>query len=372
MLRMRSKMLSAGEFGLAHLLIVSCLSCCLLLTTSGCGGGAGTDETGDTSNAADTSADSSDSTSTADGTKESQTAKTPETAEAAAQALADGLSSGEMIAVWNFLPESYQKDVNGLVVQFAGKMDEELWSKGMAIPQKLVKILKDKKEFILEAQMTQSAPVSPEELKQNYDDVVAMLDTLFSSEVSELSQLKSFDGKEFFSGTATKLMQQAIEISENTEADPISNQMMTKFKDTTFETVKEEDGVTTLKITTPEKETEEQFVQVDGKWVMKDMADEWSTEIAKAKQALEQITPEQIQQQKPELMGMMEAINEQLDEIAATETKEEFEAKLGEMAGSVMGMIMMQSAPSGPDGPGGPGFGPEPPSEDAPTEEIEN
>src|SRR5258708_4650419 len=54
-------------------------------------------------------------------------AQIPETADAALRAVLNGLHENHPEALWDAMPASYQRDVNGLVHLFAGRMHPEAW-----------------------------------------------------------------------------------------------------------------------------------------------------------------------------------------------------------------------------------------------------
>ena len=131
--------------------------------------------------------------------------------------------------LWEHLPKSYQKDVSDLIHEFAGKMDNELWTKGFTLTQKATKVLKEKKEFILANPMLSSGGVNTAKASQNWDVVISFLSTAVNSEISDLESLRALDVQEFLAGTGATLMQQATAISTLTNDDRF-NAELGKFK----------------------------------------------------------------------------------------------------------------------------------------------
>ena len=63
----------------------------------------------------------------------------------------DDLAADKPQVVWYALPTKYQTDVKSVIVEFADKMDAELWNRTFAALGELVQVAKEKKEFVLGA-----------------------------------------------------------------------------------------------------------------------------------------------------------------------------------------------------------------------------
>ena len=265
----------------------------------------------------------------------------PATADAAVKALFDGLAKNDPGALWEFLPASYQKDVTGLVQGFAGQLDAEFYDKSMAVMAKAVKVLKEKKDFIkaneMFAQATKGAPLPPGAIDQNWDAAVGLLGAIAGSDLKTVAGLKGLDIGKFLSVTGGDLMKQGVAIAKATGQDPMAM----------LAGVKVEKGAAEgkVKISMPGQEggKEEEFVQVEGKWIPAEMAKEWKGEIEKAKKQLGEVGP-QMAQAKAMAMPMLTKVDGALDQLAGAKDQAAFDAALtGAMA------LMMGGA--GQDGP---------------------
>ncbi|HSG70767.1 MAG TPA: hypothetical protein VLA12_10155, partial [Planctomycetaceae bacterium] len=103
------------------------------LQIAGCGGGEETSTTSSDSDPAATPApptldnatpSTSTGTSTPDGT---------------VKAFLAALKNNQLGDIWDLLPPSYQQDVNGLVRDFGGQVDAELWDKSFALMNRYMK-----------------------------------------------------------------------------------------------------------------------------------------------------------------------------------------------------------------------------------------
>ena len=68
--------------------------------------------------------------------------------------------------MWEALPASYQKDVHGLLTEFSAKMDPQIWDNGFATAQKLVRVLEEKKEYLLKGPWLDNMPVDKTAVQQ--------------------------------------------------------------------------------------------------------------------------------------------------------------------------------------------------------------
>ena len=80
-----------------------------------------------------------------------------ETADVAVSTVFKGLWKNKPQVLWEFLPPSYQQDVNNLVHEFADKMDAELWSRSSRFSRRAATLLSTRKRFILDYPTLQQA-----------------------------------------------------------------------------------------------------------------------------------------------------------------------------------------------------------------------
>ena len=88
-----------------------------------------------------------------------------------------------------------------------------------------------------------------------------------------------------------------------------------------------------------EEPVEFQLVRVEDRWIPADVASQWPQVVASARERMQSMTPEEvagIAMQVSIGLGVAEGIVEQ---IAAIESVEEFDAAMGAMLESVMGTV---------------------------------
>lgn len=262
--------------------------------------------------------------------------------------------------VWQLLPKSYQADVNDLIVEFAGKMDAELWNTSFNVTKKLTKVLAEKKDFILNHPLIKNNPKVPkDDISKNWQNGVELLSTLVNSDISNLDNLKKPNVEKFLTDTVGKLMKQAAAISAATPDDKYA-EGITKITQSKVTLVEKDDDSATIKVETAGEEPEEEdLVKVEGRWVPEKMAEEWKESMEKAKAGLGQISAADLAAVKGQVMPIMTMVEGSLDKMLAAKSQDDFDDAANELQGMVLGMVMKSQG--GPGGPGG--FAPPPPSE---------
>ncbi|QDT40898.1 hypothetical protein Pan241w_09570 [Gimesia alba] len=278
------------------------------------------------------------------------------------QALIDGVNNQEMQAVWNFLPGSYQKDVNGLVHEFSTKMDPEMYNGTFQTGQRIAKLLKDKKEYILKNPMIEGLPVPQEKVAQYWAPTVGILAAIVNSDVSSLDKLKTFDGGKFLSSTGNQVAKDIVSFSDLIPTKEGELSLSEKMKQTKVSVVSTEGDTATIKIEAPGEEPKEQMmVKVEEKWIPKTLADKWKTQMEDAHKQLAELTPEKVTAQKEQTLAGLKKTNDILAQLESAKTEEEFNKTLSPILAPVAmlaPMMMMQlGGQPAMGGPGGPSLG---------------
>lgn len=248
----------------------------------------------------------------------------PETADAAVMQVVRGLQQDNARAVWEFLPKSYQSDVNSLVSEFGTAVDAELWDHGFGLLNKLVKILQDKKEFILGSEQLSQAPVNPEQLSQNWETLLQLLTTIVDSDLSDVEKLKTFDGGDYLETTGGALLRQLAAASKLVPDDPYNSQFKQKLDKVVAKVVEIEGDIAVLELTDPDGIVAKvDFVRVDRKWIPAAMKADWPVQMEQMRASVKRM-PQQLAAVKPQLMSSFKMIDGLLDQISAAQTQEQF------------------------------------------------
>ena len=237
---------------------------------------------------------------------------------------------GQPQALWNALPDSYQSDVEGLISDFAGKMDPDVWEKGFATFGKLVDVLDKKRDYILGhpmvAGMTAMMGLDQETLGTQIDATVKAMAAISDSDLATVDGLKNLDVEEFLSSTIGANMKDLMDAAGSMDpaamggmgADPTA-----LVGDITTKVLSEEGDSAVVEVTMADGEVQQMpMTKVDGHWLPKEMVDEWAEGIADARENLAtfEISPED----KNEAMGAMAMVDGVLNQLLEAGSQEEF------------------------------------------------
>ncbi len=276
-------------------------------------------------------------------------AQTTGGADQAVKDVAKGLADGKPVVLWQALPASYQKDVKSLISDAAGQVDPDIYDKAFVVVQKAVKLLKNKRDIILNGDLGKGAAQKMDKklITESYDSIVTMLDTIASSDLGKIDELKKADVEKFLTGTAPKFGTQFNVMLKLAEAgkpnDPETKkfrEIMANLKSIKVTVVKAGATETTLKIEIPNDTTptkEDVFVKVEGKWIPKDMADGWADAIKQAKTQIAAVTPFVAKERKKDVLQTMAQVEQIITQLDNTKTEKEFNEAVAQLIAPFMG-----------------------------------
>lgn len=267
----------------------------------------------------------------------------PDTPDGTVTTIINETANGRPQVIWQALPAKYQADVKGLLAEFGGKMDQELWDKVFGMLGKTVTLAKDKKDLILNYPGLANAP-GKDSIAENWDKTVAFLELLAVNELSTLDGVKMLDPDAFLSGTVAKLFKM-VEEADATSPMPQMAAMKEMAKQIKVTVVSSEGDTATLSIEMPGQEAkEEMYKRVDGKWLPAAMVDTWDMNVEMAKASLGMLDFEMI---KPQVMPVLTTVEGAIDGLLKLETQEEFNTAIdGVMA--LLGPVLQQFMPMPP------------------------
>ena len=232
------------------------------------------------------------------------------TAESTFQQTLIAFQEGRLETVFDFLPPSYQADVDMLVHDFAAKMDNEIWSTSFKLLADVANLLKSKKTLILSLDGVKRAP-QIESIKPHWDAIASGLYDVATSEVADLSKLKQANVRNLLA----------------LGSKPFRGMPLPQFSDVQVTTIKSDSTMATLSYreTRDAEPKQVEFVLVEGKWLPKSIANGWSSGITDAKAMLKEL-PNRISAIKPEAMKQIDAISGMIDQLQSAKTSDEFNA----------------------------------------------
>ncbi len=250
------------------------------------------------------------------------------------------IEKGLAVELLDLLPPSYVKDATGLVNEFGGRMDPEVWTKLRDTVTKAATVLASKAELLVgmageDAEMPEAAKAARVKAVR---EAIAAVGSLAKSDLMELDRLKTMDAKTFAKEISTAFAATtAASKAMEAEASSKTAEMFKVLKSETLPsgnvaiTFAGEDGA--------EGDTEE-FKQVEGRWVPAEMADEWTGSISGARDGLAKLdftTPEG-QQQKAQFLMMMQMLDPMIQQIGQAQSAEQLQQMMG---GMFMPLMMM-------------------------------
>ncbi len=256
------------------------------------------------------------------------TATTPkvddDSALAAVKQTLTAIERGELAAAYEFLPPGYQSDIDGLVREFAAKMDAEVWTRLFGTLRKSVAVLRTKKAFILELDLFANRP-EYEPMRKHWDEAVSLLDQLATSNAGDLESLKQARAKSLLPGDASNIVRQLDAIGLGVGAD-----LARQFADIKVEQVKASGDEHVLSFQGPrdEQPIEIIYVKHDGRWLPKSLVAQWSAGIEIDRAWLAKL-PEQIKVAKPRVLEALTQADGLLDQLLAAQNREEFQQAAG-------------------------------------------
>ena len=274
-------------------------------------------ETSDHLNSGDSSSKQHRATSTT-------TSLDDDSALATVQRTLGAIQRGDLAGAYEFLPPSYQSDVDSLVHEFASKMDAEVWTRLFATLRKSVEVLRTKKAFILELDLFANRP-EYEPMRKHWDEAVTLLDQFATSRTGDLESLQQASAKSLLPGDASNIVKQLDAIGLGVGAD-----LTRQFADIKVEQIKVTGDEHVLSFQSPrdEQPVEIAYVRHDGRWLPKTLVAQWSAGIEVDRVWLAKL-PDQIKVAKPRVLEALTQADSLLDQLLAAQNRDEFQQAVG-------------------------------------------
>ncbi len=248
----------------------------------------------------------------------------------------DGLEENRLGVLWNALPPSYQADVEGLRNDFVDQVDRELWTTNFRVLGKVVRVLDEKRGFILGHPAVAPYLTKANDFEKAYSNFVAMFGIILTSELVDLDRLRNTDVGALLAGSVSEMAKRLKAIAEEVPeasgaVDPLSlsgAELVSQDGDQAVVRVFDEDG---------SKEVE--FRRVEGKWLPADLVDDWPDQIAKMREQLKAVPAERSEESKKYLQTL-NSLEPALDQVLAADNSEDFNNAVQMLIGAVMGAWM--------------------------------
>ena len=246
----------------------------------------------------------------------------PKTADAAVRRVLGGLRQQNARTVWEFLPPAHRTEIEELVRDVAKMLDDETWEATVAVWQKARRVLPLKATAIRgqsnagSTERRSQSAVSPQSLQRLFDSVG-------DSELADLKRLRQIEIGLFLEKTGGELLQTLGALQTGGVISSTAFESLAKVEVTLVSTSADS---AIVRMKWPDQEpTEHAYVRIDGYWLPKTLAESWSESVADIrKQAV--AWADGLKQQPDSWNAQIKAIDQLLDEIAATKSNEETRA----------------------------------------------
>ncbi|MDX1970217.1 MAG: hypothetical protein SFV23_23795 [Planctomycetaceae bacterium] len=260
----------------------------------------------------------------------------------------DHVQAGRLELAYDFLPASFQSDIDQLVRSFAEKMDPEVWDELFSVLEKGIKVLRTKKGLIVELMRNPDDADSMRQLSDNWEEMVEALDLVVGSEVSDLDRLKQASSRRFLESTGNPLFAQLQKLGSVAGPNPL--EMLARTRVEVFE---EAADVAILRFIVPDREEHEEakFIRVDGKWIPLSLAEGWTESLAQAQKSVQSLSPTTLAAQKGQVMEGLAIFDAALDQMLDAETANQLQqAALPIMGQVIQAYVALQQRPAAPTG----------------------
>ena len=250
------------------------------------------------------------------------------TPDAAVKAVLEGIERKELTALWQFLPASYQRDLQTLVRQTGERMDPEVWDRSMAVVRHAAQVMKSKEKW-LQTPAANEPPVTGPAAQMgpvNYAQLAQLLELLADSELGRTETLKTLDLGAWTGKVGRPLLEQISVFARRMPADPLAR-TLTGLQDLKFRSRDVKDDSATVEIVMPnESPVEVPYVKIDGKWIPVDLANGWIEGLGQAQARLAVVlAPDNLATLKPQLLTGLNVMDDWLKRLEEAPSKEAFD-----------------------------------------------
>ena len=189
---------------------------------------------------------------------------------------AEALSGASAKNFHALLPASYRKDVSSVMSAFGNKMDPEIWSAAQSIVADLARLAAMKSDLIAEA--------LAEDSTKSKAEIAAMISQV-APEVKKFAEKITLDVLKAGKVEALLAMPEFAAISKFT-----SDNLPPEAKVSVESVVRDNAGAIIAKLRTPDGDAEDtEFVNVEGAWIPKEMAEDWKDGVKDALEAVNEM-----------------------------------------------------------------------------------
>lgn len=269
-------------------------------------------------------------------------APAPPGADVAVRNVLAGLQRKDLRALWEFLPLSYQADVQNLLHDFGQRLDAKSWEpfvlicrKSHLVTNQITRRLHDSGE---------AANETDQQLVAKLRDVEKFLNAVCESEFSDVARLRHLDAFRFLGETGNQLV--AVVTNGTLSDSGLGADVFSRFGAVKIELLESIGDSAVLSVQWPEQEaTQHKFVRVEERWIPQTLAEAWPSEFPKVREQCLAWADELRSNPEPWHARLRE-IDQLLDELAVTkslaETRQAWQTGASRLAVSWFGMTSLE------------------------------
>ncbi len=248
--------------------------------------------------------------------------------------------NGQLEEVYDFLPLSYQADIDSLVQTFVKRMDPEVWSQTYAVLGKGAEVLDQKQDLFLAMAQKPGNEAELQNLSAEWGRMAAVLKPFVNGDLAQLEFLKTIPSRELIQRHATPVAKQLLASSAALGAT--GNLSLRDLEQTKVELVSEAEYTAVVRITTPSRVEPEtvDFLLIESRWIPESLANSWPETIRAARASLEELTPESIAQWKPQYLQLLKTVDAAFAKMLEAKRPEDLQAA----AAPIMFQAMLMSS----------------------------
>lgn len=244
----------------------------------------------------------------------------PQSADAAVRQVLDGLRQHNVRTVWEFLPPSHRMEIQNLVRDVAMQLDETSWKATVAVWRKASKVIPPRSNSIFGIGKSGSEVANNRTSAVDSESLQRLFDSIGNSELAEIKRMRQIDVGLFLEKTGGDVLQTLGSLATSGE---MSSQAFEKLSKVEVTLVTASMDSATVSIKWPNQEpTTHEYVRVEGCWFPRVLAEVWTVSLSDIRrQAM--AWAEGLKQQPEAWHARLNAVDQVLDEIAATKTDED-------------------------------------------------
>ncbi len=243
-------------------------------------------------------------------------AEAPATADEAVRNVLAGLQRQELPALWEFLPPSYQADVQKLLHDLGERLDEKSWEPFVATCRKAHTVTS---QIVRKFDAAGGAAnASDRELAAHLRAVEQLLSALCESELNNVALLRKLDASRFLGGTGNRLIA-ALSQGALGEGE-LGGNSFAQFGDVKVELSESTEDSAMLTVQWPGQEaTQHKFVRVEQHWIPLTLAEAWPTQFPLVREQC-LAWADELRTHPDPWHARLREIDQLLDDLAATKS----------------------------------------------------